>query len=184
MDDSSFTEYARKVMDEYFPVLTEESYVEQGFSVRICRADQMIKVMNIAIILGEILLTGLIVLLMVMGFASVISTLSANIRLRQREFAVLKSIGMTGRSLEKMVYSENAICSLKACLRGLVAGIALPYLINLSIRKIFPVRYELPVLSLILGIVVVFVLVILITRIEIGKMRGQDIAYDIRKNVT
>jgi putative ABC transport system permease protein len=183
-DDSSFTKYARDVMDEYFPILSEDSYVEQGYSVRISRADQMIKVMNIAIILGEILLTGLIVLLMVMGFASVISTLSSNIRIRQREFAVLKSIGMTGSSIEKMVLSESALCSLKACIRGVIAGIALPYVINLSIRKVFPVRYELPVLSLVMGIVVVFVLVILITRIEISKMRGQDIAYDIRKNVT
>ena len=183
-DDSSFTKYARDVMDEYFPIHSEDSYVEQGYSVRISRADQMIKVMNIAIILGEILLTGLIVLLMVMGFASVISTLSSNIRIRQREFAVLKSIGMTGSSIEKMVLSESALCSLKACIHGIIAGIALPYVINLSIRKVFPVRYELPVLSLVLGIVVVFALVILITKIEISNMRGQDIAYDIRKNVT
>lgn len=183
-DDASFTQYAREIMNEYFPILSEDSYVEQGYSVRISRADQMIKVMNITIILGEILLTGLIVLLMVMGFASVISTLSANIRIRQREFAVLKSIGMTGSSLEKMVYSESALCSIKACIRGVIAGIALPYFINLSVRKVFPVRYELPVLSLVLGIALVFVLLILITKIEISKMRDQDIAYDIRKNVT
>ncbi len=144
----------------------------------------MIKVMNIAIVLGEIILSGLIILLMFMGFASVVSTLSANIRIRQREFAVLKSIGMTSSSLEKMVYSESAICSLKGCAYGIIAGIILPYAINLSVRKVFPVRYELPLLSLFGGVLVVLVLVIIITGVEVGKMRGQNIVEDIRKNVS
>ena len=109
-DDISYTEFARSVLDEYYPLLTEDSYVDQGYTVRISRADQMAKVMNIAIILGEILLMGLIILLISMGFASVISTLSTNIRLRKKEFAVLKSVGMTGKSLEKMLYSESIIC--------------------------------------------------------------------------
>ncbi|MCR4787141.1 MAG: ABC transporter permease [Lachnospiraceae bacterium] len=182
-DDASFTQYARSVMDEYYPILTEDSYVEQGYTVRISRADQMIKVMNIAIILGEIVLSGLIIMLMFMGFASVISTLSANIRIRQREFAVLKSVGMTNRALEKMVFSESAICSIKGCLGGIIWGIVLPYAINLSVRKVFPVRYELPALSLLFGVLTVLGLVILITRVEIGKMRGQNIVEDIRENL-
>ena len=65
------------MMDEYYPILAEDSYVEQGYTVRISRSDQMIKVMNIAIILGEIVLSGLIIMLMFMGVASVISTLGA-----------------------------------------------------------------------------------------------------------
>lgn len=182
-DDNSFIEYARSVMDEYYPILTEDSYVEQGYSVRISRVDQIVKVMNIAIILGEIILNGLIILLMIMGFAGVISTLSANVRIRQREFAVLKSVGMTNSSLEKMVYSESIICSIKGCARGIIWGIILPYAINLSVRKIFPVRYELPVLSLLLGILVVTLLVIFITWAEIGKMRGRSIVEDIRKDL-
>ena len=182
-DDASFTQYARSVMDDYYPILTEDSYVEQGYTVRISRADQMIKVMNIAIILGEIILSGLIILLMFMGFASVISTLSANIRIRQREFAVLKSIGMTNTGLKKMVYSESAVCSLKGCVRGIIWGIILPYAINLSLRKVFPVRYELPVLSLLFGVFVVIALVILITGVEIGRMRGRNIVEEIRKNL-
>jgi putative ABC transport system permease protein len=139
--------------------------------------------MNIAIILGEIILNGLIILLMIMGFAGVISTLSANVRIRQREFAVLKSVGMTNSSLEKMVYSESIICSIKGCARGIIWGIILPYAINLSVRKIFPVRYELPVLSLLLGILVVTLLVIFITWAEIGKMRERNIVEDIRKDL-
>lgn len=182
-DDISFTQYARGIMDEYYPILTEDSYVDQGYSVRISRADQMIKVMNIAIILGEIILSGLIILLMIMGFAGVISTLRANVRIRQREFAILKSVGMTNSALERMVYSESAICVLKGCIHGIIWGIVLPYAINLTVRKVFPVRYEVPLLSLLLGVLVVTLLVVLITWAEIGKMKGQNIVEDIRKDI-
>ena len=90
---------------------------------------------------------------------------------------------MTNSGLKKMVYSESTVCSLKGCVRGIIWGILLPYAINLSLRKVFPVRYELPVLSLLFGVFVVIALVILITGVEIGRMRGRNIVEEIRKNL-
>lgn len=94
-------------MDEYFPIVAEDSYVEQGYTVRIARTDAMIKMLNIAIVLAEIVMYGFVILLVLMGFISVISTLTTNIRIRSREFAVLKSVGMTNKSLCRMLYSES-----------------------------------------------------------------------------
>ncbi len=182
-DDEDFTKFARGIMDEIYPILTEDSYIEQGYSVRISRADQMIKVMNIAVILGEILLMGLIILLIVMGLAGVISTLSSSIRMRKREFAVLKSVGMTRASLEKMIFCESIICSSKASITGITTGILLPWLINLSIRKVLPVKYELPLTSLFIGILIVFVIMILVAKVEIQKLRGQNMIEDIRMDL-
>lgn len=53
---------------------------------------------------------GFVILLVLMGFTSVISTLTTNIRIRSREFAVLKSVGMTNKSLCRMLYSESVFC--------------------------------------------------------------------------
>ena len=179
-DDESFTTYARQILDEYYPILTDNSYVDQGYTVRISRADQIGKVLNIAIVLAEILLAGLIILLIIMGFVSVISTLSTNIRLRKREFAVLKSVGMTAKSLEKMIYSESIICIIKSILLGTISGILLPWLINLSLRRVFPVRYELPVAAFAFGLVVVTGMIILVTKMEISGFKKQNIIEDIR----
>ena len=179
-DDEKFTVFARNVLDEKYPLLTEDTYYDLGYNVQISRANQMIKVMNIAIILGEIILTGLILLILLMGFASVISTLSSNIRVRRREFAVLKSVGMTRGALEKMLYGESLCCVLKAVVKGTIFGILIPWAINLFIRRVFAVRYELPVVYLAVGIVVVVAVVVLITRVEIGKLARQNIIEDIR----
>lgn len=182
-DEQAFAEYARKIMDEYYPVLTEDSYVDQGYTVRISRMDTMAKMLNIAIILAEIILYGFVILLIFMGFASVINTLAANIRIRGREFAILKSVGMTNASIQKMLYCESLICIIKALIPGTVLGIAIPFAMNLSIRKAFPVLYHIPWGMLIAGVVVLTVVVMIITWAETTKQKDKSIIDEIRMDV-
>ena len=59
-------------MDEYYPILTEDSDVEQGYTVRISRGDTLVMILNIAIVLVEIIMYGFILLIILMGAASVI----------------------------------------------------------------------------------------------------------------
>ena len=182
-DEDDYTEYARSVMDEYFPIVAEDSYVEQGYTVRIARTDAMIKMLNIAIVLAEIVMYGFVILLVLMGFISVISTLTTNIRIRSREFAVLKSVGMTNKSLCRMLYSESIFCVLNALVPGVILGIAIPFLINLSIRKAFPVLYHIPWATLFGGIFVLIGIVFSITRTEIHKLRDKSIIDEIRMDI-
>ena len=182
-DEQAYTEYARKIMDEYYPILTEDSYVEQGYTVRIACVDTMVKMLNIAIVLAEIVLYGFVILLIFMGFTSVVSTLATNIRIRSREFAILKSVGMTNASLRKMIYCESIICMIKAFILGITFGIAIPFVINLSIRKAFPVLYSIPWGILVVGIVVLFVIVMLITCLEMNKLKDKSIIDEIRMDV-
>ncbi len=178
-DEDDYTEYARSVMDEYFPIVAEDSYVEQGYTVRIARTDAMVKMLNIAIVLAEIVMDGFVILLVLMGFTSVISTLTTNIRIRSREFAVLKSVGMTNKSLCRMLYSESVFCVVNALVPGVILGIAIPFLINLSIRKAFPVLYHIPWAALFVLIGIVFI----ITRTEIHKLRDKSIIDEIRMDI-
>ena len=182
-DEGGYTEYARKIMDEYYPILTEDSYVEQGYTVRVARVDTMVKMLNVAIVLAEIVLYGFVILLIFMGFTSVVSTLATNIRIRSREFAILKSVGMTNASLRKMIYCESIICMIKAFIPGIAFGIVIPFVINLSIRKAFPVLYYIPWGILVVGIAALFVIVMLITCLEMNKLKDKSIIDEIRMDV-
>lgn len=182
-DEHAYTEYARNIMDEYYPILTEDSYIEQGYTVRISRTDIMGKMLNIAIVLAEIVMYGFVILLITMGFTSVISTLATNIRIRSREFAILKSIGMTNASLRKMIYCESIICIIKASISGIAFGIAIPFAINLSIRKIFPILYHIPWGASVIGMIILISIVMFITYIEINKLKNQSIIDEIRMDI-
>lgn len=182
-DEQSYTEYAREIMDNYYPVLTENSYVQQGYTVRISRMDTMAKMINISIVLAEIVMYGFVILIILMGFTSVISTLATNIRIRSREFAILKSVGMTNSALRKMIYCENIICVIKASISGITFGIAIPFIINLSIRKAFPVVYHIPWITLVVGMIVLVAGVMIMTCIEMNKMKDKSIIDEIRMDI-
>lgn len=179
-DEQSYTDYARKIMDEYYPILTEDSYVNQGHTVRISRIDTMVKILNVAIVLAEIVMYGFVILLILMGFTCVISTLATNIRIRSREFAILKSVGMTSASLRKMIYSESILCIIKASISGIILGIGIPFAINLAIRNVFPVRYHIPWKTLATGMFILVSSVMLITSMEITKLKNKNIIDEIR----
>lgn len=182
-DELDYTKYARKVMDAYYPITTKDSYVEQGYTVRIARTDVMVKMLNIAIVLAEIVIYGFVILLILMGFTSVIGTLATNVRIRSREFAILKSIGMTNKSLYKMLYCESILCIIRALIPGIVLGITIPFAINLSIRKIFPILYHIPWVILVAGIVGLIMVVLLITRVQINRLKNRSIIDEIRRDV-
>ncbi len=179
-DEEGFNKYARSIMDEYYPILTEDSYVEQGYTVRISRVDNMVKALNMAFVLAEFVMYGFVILLMFIGFASVISTMIINIRIRSREFDVLRSVGMTGKSLRKMVYCESLFCLLKAILPGLTFGLLIPWGVNLAIRRAFPILFHIPWRNIIFGILLVTVTVMCITYVEMGRERDRNIIAEIR----
>ena len=65
---------------------------------------------------------GLVVFITVV---SIIGTISSNLNLRRREFAVLKSLGLTNKQFNKMIFYESLMLSLKSLLFGLLIFILL-----------------------------------------------------------
>lgn len=179
-DEAEYIVYARSITDRFFPNVTDDPYAEEGFAVRISRTDVMIKVLNIAIIIAEVIVYGFVILLLLIGIAGVISTLSTNIMARKREFAVLMSVGMTSAELNKMLLAESILCTLKAIFVGVPLGIGIPWLINLSLRKIFPVVYTIPGGMILLSVVLIFTLVTCITFRTIGRLKKQNLIETIR----
>ena len=60
---------------------------------------------------------GLVVFITVV---SIIGTISSNLNLRRREFAVLKSLGLTNKQFNKLIFYESLMLSLKSLLFGLL----------------------------------------------------------------
>lgn len=179
-DEAAYNTYARSVLDEYYPTNTEDSYVDWGYSVRISRVDNMVKALNMAVVLAQYVMYGFVILLMLIGLTSVISTLVINIKLRNREFAVLKSVGMTKKSLKKMLYCESLLCLIKAVLPGILFGLLIPLAMNLFIRKMYPVMFTVPWANIICGVILITLIVMGITFVEVKKAKEKSIIDVIR----
>jgi putative ABC transport system permease protein len=146
-DIDGFIEYAGAVMGEMLPQGAESGYGEFGFITRVYTIQDYVKVMNIAIGLVTVFVYSFAALLTIIGMTNVISAISANVRLRSREFAVLRSVGLTCGGLKRMLNLESVMCTAKSVIIGLPVSIAVTYLINLPIRSRFPIPYRLPWLA-------------------------------------
>lgn len=179
-DISGFIQYANEVMHEEFMADTEAPVLEEEVSVRVYKMDDYMKVMNIAIALVILFMYSFVVLLMLIGLTNVISTLSTNVMMRAREFAVLKSIGMTSKALKRILKYESVICSMKALMYGLPIGIAMTFLINLPIRIIFPIPYKLPLAAIVFCVLAVLLITWGIMKYAAHRLKDQNIIETIR----
>lgn len=179
-DIDAFMKYSNQVLTEEFPSHTQNSYDQEGFNTRVYKTDEYMQVMNIAISLVAVFMYSFVVLLVLIGLTNVISTLSANVMMRAREFAVLKSVGMTPESMRRMLHYESILCSAKALIYGIPIGVIITILINLPIRSLLPIPYELPLAAIIICALVVFILTLAVTRYAAHKLRKQNIIEAIR----
>ena len=72
---------------------------------------------------------GLIVMISLVSAANVFNTISTNIILRRREFAMLKTVGMTQKGFNKMMNYECLLYGSRALLIGLPISVGITYLI-------------------------------------------------------
>lgn len=133
------------------------------------------------ILIINVLSYGFILLISLIAVANVFNTISTNIHLRQRELAMLKSVGMTKKGFRKMMNLECLMYGLKSILYGLPLSIGVTYLIYLVIMRGMDVGFLLPGSNILIAICSVFLVVFVTMGYSMRKIRKQN-TVDALKN--
>ena len=124
---------------------------------------------------------GLIVVIALIGITNIINTLSTGMELRSREFATLRSIGMTDKQFSEMVRLESVFISVKALVIGVPLGILISYLLCVMMNRMDDaIIYEPPYKAIILCILVVIMLIYAIMKLSMTKLRHNNIIETIK----
>lgn len=124
---------------------------------------------------------GLIVVIALIGITNIINTLSTGMELRSREFATLRSIGMTDKQFVGMVRLESVFISVKALVIGVPLGILISYLLCVMMNRMDDaIIYEPPYKAIILCILVVIMLIYAIMKLSMTKLRHNNIIETIK----
>lgn len=127
------------------------------------------------LLLMQVFTYGFISLITAISVANIFNTISTSISLRKREFAMLKSIGMTPKGFNKMINYESIFYGVKSLLYGLpLSGICM-YLIYWSTSKTFSFTFELPWVDVIEVIAIVFLIVITAMMYSSSKVKRENI---------
>lgn len=124
---------------------------------------------------------GFIVLISLIAAANVFNTISTNISLRRREFAMLKSVGMTAKDFNRMMNYECLLYGSKALLLGLPVSCIITYFIYLSINEGFDTTFTLPWVAIGIAVLSVFVVVFATMIYSMSKIK-KDNPIDALKN--
>jgi putative ABC transport system permease protein len=87
---------------------------------------------------------GFLTLITLIGVTNIINTLDTNIKLRRREIAMLKSVGLTPGGFLRMLRYESLFYGLTALLYGLPLGIALSVIIYYQFDGVSTFAFSLP----------------------------------------
>lgn len=124
---------------------------------------------------------GFIVLISLIAAANVFNTISTNISLRRREFAMLKSIGMTSGEFNKMMNYECILYGTKALLLGLPVSFGVTYLIHKAIIAGYYTSFRLPWGAVGIAVLSVFAVVFATMLYAMSKVK-KDNPIDALKN--
>ena len=118
---------------------------------------------------------GFIILISLIAIANVFNTISTNINLRKREFAMLKSIGLTPGGFQKMMNFECLLYGFKGLLYGLPVSILVTWWIYLSVSNGLEMHFFIPWYSLVIAIGSVFLVVFATMLYSMNKIKKENI---------
>lgn len=143
---------------------------------------ESMKQTNNLILVVKILMYGFISLVTLIGVTSVFNTISTSMALRKREFAVLRSIGLTRGGFNKMLFFESLFFGMKSLIFALPVSIGVTILIHYSLADMVSIStIIIPWKAIIISIVSVFIIVLLTMMYSSSKIKKHNIIEQIRE---
>ncbi|TCT12864.1 putative ABC transport system permease protein [Natranaerovirga pectinivora] len=123
----------------------------------------------------SIFLYGFVSLITLIGVTNIFNTISTNVILRRREFAMLKSVGLTPKGFNKMIRFESIFYGMKSLLYGLPIAILISVGMHRSTTNFFVFEYIPPIKESIICIIGVFIIVSITMTYSMSKIKKENI---------
>lgn len=169
-----------KSIENKIEALEKESDIYKNIFINNIEDD--IKENNAMILIVSIFLYGFISVISLIGITNIFNTITTNMNLRSKEFAMLKSVGMTKKEFNRMIRLESIFYGFKSLIIGIPLGLAGSYLIYLAFKEGMEFGYRLPIKSLIIVILFVSLIISIIMKYSLSKINKQNIIETIRND--
>lgn len=142
-----------------------------------------LETMNTVIFIIQVFVYGFITLISLITIANIINTISANIALRRKEFAMLKSVGTTPKGFSKMVSLESVFYALKAVIFGVPISVLISVVLNKMLGE-SSIPYHFDIKLYLSVIIVVFVLILMTMIYSVRKLKSDNIIEALKEDIS
>ncbi|MBM6745073.1 FtsX-like permease family protein [Drancourtella massiliensis] len=130
----------------------------------------------------RILSFGFITLISLIAAVNVFNTISTNIMLRKREFAMLKSMGMNMKSMKKMMNYECLIYGFRSIFYGVILSLLISFAMFMVLSQGAAVDFRQPWEGILISVIWVFAVVFITMLYSMSKIKKQNIIDELKKD--
>lgn len=124
---------------------------------------------------------GFVTLITLIAITNIVNTISTGITQRRKEFAMLKSVGMTPKGFKRMIRLESMLFAIKSTLWGIPISLAACLLMN----ELLPVSGKIApnYLMFLIAVLVVFGLIRLAMIFAVSKLKDDNIVEVLKEEM-
>ncbi|MGX6445771.1 ABC transporter permease [Neobacillus sp. K501] len=164
------------------PMATQDAIEDrEGSNIHVYNIYQNRQQEEQMILLMSVFTYGFITLISFISIANIFNTISTSISLRKREFAMLRSVGMTPKGFNKMIRYESIFYGVKALTYGLPISVLVMFGMHHSLDHTFEYGFTLPWMSILFVIVVIFLIVGSAMLYSIAKIKHENIIESLKQ---
>ncbi len=186
LNSSAYTEVSimcddfETVKDELVKTIKEKNE-ETEFFIETPGAgyDQMNNLFTIA----KVFIYGFITLISIISVLNIINTISNSMNERRREFAMLRSVGMTPKSFKRMIYFEAGRYGAKALLFSFPIGVLIHFAMYKSLSGSMDFGFTVHPIPYALSVLAVFVIIGISLLYSIDKIRDDNIIETLKTDI-
>ena len=168
-------------LDEEIKQYKQENNITDN-TIQTFNMEESARAENAVVLVISIFLYGFIGVITLIGITNIFNTITTNMNLRKKEFAMLKSIGMTKKEFNRMIRLESIFYGLKSLIIGIPIGIILSYGMYTIFRNNMEMEYVLPYKSIVISIVFVVIIIGIIMKYSMSKINKQNVIETIRND--
>lgn len=125
---------------------------------------------------------GFITLITLISVMNIINTVSSGMEERRREFAMIKSVGMTPKSFKKSIYLENIRYGVMALVWGLPVSLGLDYLMYKILGSSFDYGYTFRWYYYLAAALAVFAVIAIALLYAVDKIKKDNIIETLKRD--
>lgn len=139
--------------------------------------------MNNLFTIAKVFIYGFITLISLISVLNIINTISNSMNERRREFAMLRSVGMTPKSFKRMIYFEAGRYGAKALIFSFPVGVLIHFAMYKALASGMDFGFSIHILPYLAAAGAVFAIIAAVLLYSIDKIRDDNIIETLKTDI-
>lgn len=163
--------------------ISEELYKTDAEYLRVSQSGSSMDAINNILMITKVFVYGFITLITLISIMNIINTISNSMNERRREFAMLRSVGMTPKAFKRMIYLESFSYGVRSLAFSLPVSVLIHFLMYKALGNSFDFGFQLNITPYLIASVAVFLIIESALFYSIDRINDDNIIDTLKTDV-